>query len=337
MRAKLVYSAPVGVSDTLDEPVTDPQVLAALADICCLEGTVLEYLDTRLPEQEQFRGGYLRLALEGKRLRVRIEIDSPRQLKKTELVALRGDLDGQVSDGIGEGAFDFIGEVAPLSVVTFPEDGPGRSTLVQTSGDSWRPARATTEAAANRRRCRAAARAATAAERAADERRAKKRGAKPNPKQLFRLLGAGDRTAVAAEVAKLGGDLSFIKSGQLPFDLLQDRPVLRILLDAGLDPNLHDRDGHSLLWLAVGSAPCLSLLLDRGADVDLRNTEVYEETALMRAAGLAHAASVRVLLARGADPRLKDYFGTTVLSQAREADFGNRAQVIRMLKTTRKK
>jgi hypothetical protein len=318
MRTKLVYSAPVAVSDSLDEPVTDPKVLAALADISVPEVSVLEHLHTELPDQAEFRGGHLRLALDGKHLQVRIEIDSPRKLKRPELAALREALDGQVSDGVGESGFDFIEEAAPLSVQTFPDAGGKKSAIVQTAGEAWRPGKLSAETAANRRRCRAAATAAKAVERAADAKRETRKGAKPDPKKLFRLIRQGDRAGVAASIAKLGGDLSFIRSGQLPYELLHDRPLLRLLLDAGLNPNLHDCDGHSLLWLAVGKEACVTLLLDRGADVNLRNTEVYEETALMRAAWLGEIKSVRVLLDRGADRSLKSRFGQTALDVARQ-------------------
>src|SRR6516165_9135540 len=131
MRAKLVYSAPVSVSDSLGEPVNDPAILAALADISCLEGTVLEHLDTSLPNQAEFAGGYLRLVLDGKKLQVRIEIDSPRELAKSELAELRDSLDGQVSDGIGEGGFDFVATATDLSIETFPNLRGENATLVQ--------------------------------------------------------------------------------------------------------------------------------------------------------------------------------------------------------------
>jgi ankyrin repeat protein len=91
------------------------------------------------------------------------------------------------------------------------------------------------------------------------------------------------------------------------------------------------------LWLAAGSAACVTLLLDRGADVNLRNTEVYEETALMRAAWFGDLKSVRVLLKRGADPFLKSYFGNTALDEAREGDMGNRSGVTRVLRAAMKK
>ncbi len=63
------------------------------------------------------------LGLDGKRLCVRIEIDSPRKLTKSELAELRDALDGQVSDGIGESAFDYLEEDAGVCVQTFPDDG----------------------------------------------------------------------------------------------------------------------------------------------------------------------------------------------------------------------
>jgi hypothetical protein len=337
MRTKLVYSAPVAVSDSLDEPVTDPKAFSALDGISIPEVSVLEYLDTDVPDQAEFRGGYLRLALDGKRLRVHIEIDSPRKLKRSELAELREALDGQVSDGIGESGFDFIGEAAGVSVQTFPDVGGGTSTLVQTTGNAWKPAKPSAERAANRKRCRAAAKAAKAAERAADVKLGKMKGAKPDPKKLFRLIQGEDREGVAAEIAKLGGDLSFIRSGQLPYDLLHNRPILRLLLDAGLNPNLHDREGHSLLWLAAGKVDCVTLLLDRGADVDFRNSEVYEETALMRAAWLGDVKSVRALLDRGADPLLKTRFGNTALDEAKGGYGSAKAEVVRVLTGAMKK
>jgi hypothetical protein len=335
---KLVYAASVSVSDSLDEPIKDSKILAALGDISCLEGTVLEYLDTEIPDQEEFRSGYLRLAWNGKRLRVCIEIDSPRRLKKSELTELREALDGQVSDGIGEGGFDFIETLAGLSVQTFPETGGGKSTLVQLSGNVWQPGKLAAENAANRRRCREAAAAAKAAEKRADEKRAKKKPAKPNPRKLFKLIQEGHRQKVAAEIAKLGSDLGFIRSGELPYELFHDRALLRVLLDAGLNPNLHDREEHSLLWLAAGNSTCVALLLDRGADVNLRNTEVYEATALMRAAWLGDVKTVQLLLDRGADPFLKSRFGDTALDEAEKKGYGSGLPAtIKVLKAAMKK
>ncbi len=92
-----------------------------------------------------------------------------------------------------------------------------------------------------------------------------------------------------------------------------------------------------MLWLTVGQEDCVTLLLDRGADVNFRNSEVYEETALMRAAWLGEIKSVRVLLARGADPKLKSRFGDTTLDAAKNGCWGSSPEVIKLLKKATKK
>jgi hypothetical protein len=343
MRVKLVYSAPVSVNDSLDEPIRDPQVLATLDGISCVPETVLEYLDELSPDQADFHGGYLRLVLDKKKLKAVIELDAPRKLSKSELAALRDDLDGQVSDGIGEGGFDFVSEAADLTIRTFPELG-GNSALTQTSGEAWRPKSVSAENAANNKRCKAAAAAVKAGERAAKA--PKKRAPKGNQKKLMKLIQkgfgyprpAGIEQEVAAEIANLCGDLSSLPLGSLPYERLANVKLLRLLLDAKLNPNSHDREGHSLLWLAVGSPACVALLLDRGADVNLRNTEVYRDTALMDAARLAELKTVQLLLARGADPLLKDRFGRTALDEAQENDDSRNAPAtVRVLKAAMKK
>ncbi len=325
MGVKIVYSAPVSVTDSLGEPVKDPRILSALAGICCLEGTVLEHLDTKLSGQVELGGGYLRLFLKGKRLELQIEIESPRKLEKSELSDLRESLDGQVSDGIGEGAFDFVATATSLSITTFPELDGKKGSLVQAAGDAWRPESVKAEVAANRRRCEEAAAAATTLEQEKEEARGKRKTAKPDPKKLFKLIQQGHayprpiaiEQELIAEIAALGGDLGFIESGCLPYERLNDSILLQLLLDSKLNPNLHDRDGHSLLWLAAGNPECVALLLDHGADVNFRNSEVYEATALMDAARLGVIETVKLLLARGADPSLKTRFGQTALDEAR--------------------
>jgi hypothetical protein len=340
MRFKLVYSAPVSVCDSLEEPVKDPRILSALADVSCLEGTVLEYLDTRFPDQADFRGGYLRLTPDKKRLKVQIEIDCPRELEKSELSQLRESLDGQVSDGIGEGGFDFVETSANLTITTFPELGGGKSSLVQITGEAWKPGSVQSESDANCRRCEEAAAAAKAVEQEKTEKQGKRKNPKPDPKKLFKLIQKscdrprpdGIEQEIAAEIAALRGDLSFIKSGKFPYERLSDPVLLRMLLESGLNPHLQDRDGHSFLWLACGNPECIAFLLDSGVDVNIRNAEVYEATALMEAAWFGKIASVRLLLDRGADPFLKDRFGRTALDIARKnTHFGDHPATIHAL------
>ncbi len=59
-----------------------------------------------------------------------------------------------------------------------------------------------------------------------------------------------------------------------------DEPALRAALDSGLDPNLTNENGWSLLMLAAveGSVPLGRLLLERGADQAKQN--VKGDTAL---------------------------------------------------------
>ncbi|MBW4040003.1 MAG: hypothetical protein HIU91_14285 [Acidobacteria bacterium] len=59
-----------------------------------------------------------------------------------------------------------------------------------------------------------------------------------------------------------------------------DEPALRAALDTGLNPNLVNQNGWTLLMLAAveGDLPIARLLLEKGADPTLRNTK--DETAL---------------------------------------------------------
>ena len=124
--------------------------------------------------------------------------------------------------------------------------------------------------------------------------------------------------------------------------------LLKIVLDAGADPNLRDPRTGSALELAVATYESLQdteLLLDYGADVDGRDADGY--TPLMVATGeleiaqllVRHGANVnavtvtgwsvlmaavvhgtpsliRFLLEKGADPELKDEDGMTALAHA---------------------
>jgi hypothetical protein len=330
MGFKISYTLAVSVNDSLDQTVKNAQVLTALAGLSCLEGTVLDHLTTEFADQKDFQGGYLRLTWEGdgRPLQLSIEIESPRELTKAELKKLRENLDGQVADGIGAGAFDFVTDATGLSIEMWALDSRKKSTLVQSQGTAWRPQSKAAEAKRNRQRCKEIKSVVETAE-AEQVNQAKKKSkgaAKPDPKGLFNLLQKSDgyprpkniAKQIAAEIANLGGALSFIASHKMPFVNFRSADVLPLLLDAGLNPNLLDKEGHSLLWLSIWDVKCLSLLLDRGADINLQNDDVFRETALIRAAGAGEAKGVRLLLERGADPRLKTFFGQAALDEAKQ-------------------
>ncbi len=127
----------------------------------------------------------------------------------------------------------------------------------------------------------------------------------------------------------------------LPSDALEHVDVLRRLLDMGFDPDEFGASGRTALMIAtrLGLVEAASLLLDRGAKVDLGAgdavAEPYPEgdvlcsragtppegdtlgrTALSYAAEVGSAAMVRLLLAHGADPAAPDSEGKSAASRA---------------------
>ncbi len=74
-----------------------------------------------------------------------------------------------------------------------------------------------------------------------------------------------------------------------------DEPALLAALDNGLDPNLTNENGWSLLMLAAveGAVPLGTLLLARGADASMKNAR--GETALSIATTRQHTAFLELL------------------------------------------
>ena len=100
-------------------------------------------------------------------------------------------------------------------------------------------------------------------------------------------------------------------------------PVVRRLLDAGVDVNArYGNDLTVLMWAAgyaegagaLDAEAVVNLVLDRGADIDARDNR--GRTALMIAADADHGGMVDLLLARGAARDLKDRDGKTALDLA---------------------
>ena len=102
-------------------------------------------------------------------------------------------------------------------------------------------------------------------------------------------------------------------SGQVEF--------VKILLNAGADPNIADKNGESCLHAAVyGScnAETIQNLIDHGASVNAVNGD--GATALLLACGSAKSATVDVLLKAKADPNLPDTDGDASLHAATAAN-----------------
>jgi ankyrin repeat protein len=79
-----------------------------------------------------------------------------------------------------------------------------------------------------------------------------------------------------------------------------DEPGLRQALDTGLDPNLANQNGWTLLMLAAveGDIPIGRLLIEKGAGINARNNK--EDSALTLATHRGHKLFVDLLILNGA-------------------------------------
>jgi hypothetical protein len=106
--------------------------------------------------------------------------------------------------------------------------------------------------------------------------------------------------------------------------------TLSVLLEHGGDPNETDRMGWRPLHHTIGPhyerPDAIRALIQHGAVVDSRDG--LQRTALHRAAGFGHAESVRVLLAAGADPSLRDMHGYSAIQRAIVAGHRDIAELI---------
>jgi uncharacterized protein len=147
------------------------------------------------------------------------------------------------------------------------------------------------------------------------------------------LPGRSEATPVAAAaflgskpivqyLIEKGADLNGLdQTGKGPLVYAAGRgfpPVAKLLLDHGVDVNARYGNGlTALMWAAGHSSDAgsrdivevINLLVDRGARLDDQDDK--GRTALMIAAELDHRAAAEALLARGADPGLKDRQGKT--------------------------
>lgn len=95
--------------------------------------------------------------------------------------------------------------------------------------------------------------------------------------------------------------------------------AVRRLLDSGTSPNTVAYDAPALMWAIWGEHYYVAkLLIDRGADVNLPDTEGY--TCLMAACSTQNMRIAKLLLDRGADINAVDLtYGTSALQAACEA------------------
>jgi ankyrin repeat protein len=108
------------------------------------------------------------------------------------------------------------------------------------------------------------------------------------------------------------------------------RAVVDLLLEKGAEVDAKDESGRTaLLYASSGSfAETVELLLKKGAAVNTQGT-LEGFTALMTAAAEGQVKVVRLLLAHGADPALKDADGDTAESFALQKGHSDVVELLR--------
>jgi ankyrin repeat protein len=132
----------------------------------------------------------------------------------------------------------------------------------------------------------------------------------PDPEAVaaFRALRAGDRATFLAalrgspRIASLRGD-----GGATPLmmaALYGDAPLMTAVLDLGASPNASNDAGATALMWSVADYQKVSLLLERGADVDARSND--GRSPIVIAAGIrGNRDVVTLMLDKGANPSAK--------------------------------
>jgi hypothetical protein len=305
--------------------VSSDRIIRQLEGLACHDDTVLNYAELPFAAECSLSGGHPRLTLDSEgHLRISVEVESTRKLTHKESNALREDFKGQLTDGIGAGCFDGLSAATGLSVqVSYPM----RANYTQNEGRAWKTKPSTPRG--NEQKITAVAKLVEKMDakprKSPDRSRSGAPGdsgsavtqEKPNFRKLFRLLAKPERDSlfeeIKAEVEACGNDLSSIGDREYPYGNFRDPKLLRLLLKAGLPPDILDEKGYSLLCHAAGSPKCIEMLLKLGVNVNRICEDVYRRTALHCAANVGSRAGVEFLLASGADPSIKDDYGRTPL------------------------
>jgi len=165
-----------------------------------------------------------------------------------------------------------------------------------------------------------------------------------NSTPLCAAVTRGDRAIVRLLLAH-GADVQLCwQLGHLPLSLAAisgDEAMVQLLLDSNADVNGecdddHEGDGCAPLFHAVhnGHANVVRQLLTAGADVHVQCcfNDVFDQVALLVAAGNCHAQIVQILLDAGADVAAFDSAGRTALHCAHGAGpSGEQLHVLQML------
>ena len=156
-----------------------------------------------------------------------------------------------------------------------------------------------------------------------------------NEKMLFHFSTKG----MALEVGNLlasGVNVNCIPKGMIMTPLCiaamtGHNDVVKLLLEAGADPNREDTDGiTSLYWpFTYGNTVMVKLLLNKGADPNKYGKFSHRETLLQLAASNGNIVMVKLLINAGANPNKCGWHGQTPLLVA--ASNGNTETVKTLL------
>ena len=101
---------------------------------------------------------------------------------------------------------------------------------------------------------------------------------------------------------------------------MDEKDAIKVLLNAGADPNIVDAEGNTWLHYAaqnILSTEALQVVISHGVDVDVNATNKKNVTALMTACGeMKNKDAINALLNAGADPDIVDADGNTWLHYA---------------------
>ena len=120
-----------------------------------------------------------------------------------------------------------------------------------------------------------------------------------------------------ADAQDLDGNTALIWAVRQDRRLRDKGPLVSLLMDGGADPNIRNHKSMAPLLLAARhkeGTRVLTVLAERGANLDLRTDK--QLTALMYAASNGRRDNVQVLLDRGADIDAQSAYGKTALHYA---------------------
>ena len=145
-------------------------------------------------------------------------------------------------------------------------------------------------------------------------------GEKAGYKGLFAAAAAGDAAALRTQLPRQSRPDERDAYGRTALHVAAyggHRDAMRILVQAGADPNAVERDRYDIVTIAAvaNDVPTLKLALELGASAK-NVTSRYDGTALIAAAHLGHVEIVRVLIQAGAPLDHVNNLGWTALIES---------------------